>query len=615
MEPTTRQTRSEQALPATTSRAPIAALPAVVVERIAAGEVIERPVSVVRELLDNSLDAGAADIRVELREGGRRLIRVSDDGCGIPADELPLACQRHTTSKIAGLDDLARLTTLGFRGEALASVATVADLEIVTSTGEGGPACGLTVTPHESGSKQWLASRERGTSVTVRHLFRAVPARQALLAAPNVEKARCLQVIRSYACAHPATQFTVVADGEVVLQTPGTSLQDTIIALFGVDAATGMLSFTASPLPSATIVGQVSSRSHTRTTRDYVMLVVNGRLVANRGLLAAAESGYRPLLRKGRHPVLLAALTVPPDWIDATTHPTKAEALLRHEREIARSLQHAIHEALGAAPATIDPATPQAPRFHPQPGLRFPPHGRGRSRASAMATSLLRERSGAYGQSLSGPLTAIAQLNDMLILARGTDGALYLVDQHRAHERVLYDLLRERTVPTDRAGSTASFDDPMSVVNGYMKDPSGGDALGGQMLLDPQLIELSTLQARQLTARLHELAGLGLSLQPFGGQMFLARSVPTLPGAAHLLGEFVRELTIEASVDTDDWLDHLRASLACRAAIRRGQSLSPHEQQALLDDLAGASAPAVCPHGSPIALALSPDHLADVFEW
>lgn len=206
---------------------------------------------------------------------------------------------------------------------------------------------------------------------------------------------------------------------------------------------------------------------------------------------------------------------------------------------------------------------------------------------------------------------------------------MYLVDQHRAHERVLYDQIgRRSSVPASSAPASATLsyesslpddsardESDLSVVDGYMKDLSVVDAAGGQLLLEPQLIELSPLQARQLSSRLHELEALGLSLQPFGGQVFLARSVPSLLGAAHTLSAYVRELAVEASVDSDDWLDHLRASLACRAAIRRGQPLSPGEQQALLADLENASAPAVCPHGSPIALALPPDYLSDVFEW
>ena len=359
------------------------------------------------------------------------------------------------------------------------------------------------------------------------------------------------------------------------------------------------------------------------------MLTVNGRLVTNRALLRAAEAGYRPLLRKGRHPILLVSIAAPPEWIDATTHPAKAEVLLRREREIAHALERAVHEALGVAPASVETPSLQAARFHPQPRLRFPPPGRAPTRGPSRMKSLLRESYGAYGSALTGPLTALAQLNDTLILARGEDGALYLVDQHRAHERILFDGLQRQAVamggPVAPATSASCDGDTdsgshaipsdMSVVDGYMKDLSACVVSSGQLLLEPLLIELSPRQAAQLNARLHELASLGLALQPFGGQVFLVRSVPSVSGAAHSLASFVRDIAVEAAVDSDDWLDHLRASLACRAAIKRGQSLAPLEQQALLADLITTRAPAVCPHGSPIALALPAKYLADVFDW
>jgi DNA mismatch repair protein MutL len=323
-------------------------------------------------------------------------------------------------------------------------------------------------------------------------------------------------------------------------------------------------------------------------------------------------------LRKGRHPVLLVRIALPPDWIDPNTHPTKAEVLLRHERDIARALREALHDALGSAPASVDAPAPHAAHFRPQPSFAFPASRQQVSRGAAGAGPRLRESSAWYAQSLSLPLTAIAQLNDSLILARGNDGALYLVDQHRAHERVLFDYLT-RTSTTDLDAFHEDLGDgrtgQLTVGDGYMKNGAEVETSTQQLLLEPQLIELSPSQAAQLAARLHQLATLGLTLQPFGGHVFLARSVPALPGAIHSLGGFVRELAVEAAEDTDNWLDHLRAALACRAAIRRGQSLSLQEQQALLTDLQSASAPAVCPHGSPLVLGLTPAFLADVFEW
>ena len=594
----------------------IAPLPVEIVERIAAGEVIERPASVVRELIDNALDAAATSIRVELREGGMRLIRVADDGCGITASDLPLACKPHATSKITTFDDLTRLATLGFRGEALASIATVADLEVLSAADETGVASGVMLSPVDDHVRQWVAARERGTTVTARHLFRTVPARHALLGTPGVERARCLATIRAYASAYPATRFTVVVDGDLTLQTPGVDLHSALVALYGADLASGMISFAATPTPEVSVTGHISARAFTHSTRDYVTITVNGRVITNRTLIAAAESGYRPLLRKGRHPVLLAHITTPPDWIDVNVHPTKAEVLLRHERVIARGFREAIHSALGNAPATtIESPRPQAALFRTQPSLTFPASRAANERGPALARVRLRENAGGYAQSVAAPLVALAQLNDTLILARGANAALYLVDQHRAHERILFDQLCRQDVAVSKDDIARRDDDRMSVVDGYMKDSMAEAGVSQQMLLEPQLIELSPLQAAQLAPRLHELDALGLHLQPFGGHVFLVRSVPSLRGASQSLAAFVRELAVDAAVDADGWLYHVRASLACRAAIRRGQRLSLAEQQALLSDLENASAPAVCPHGSPLILAYTPEFLADVFEW
>jgi DNA mismatch repair protein MutL len=406
----------------------------------------------------------------------------------------------------------------------------------------------------------------------------------------------------------------------------------------------------------ATLTGHLSARAFTYTTRDQTALTVNGRLVTNRALLASIERGYRPLLRKGRHPVVLCHLAVPSEWVDVNVHPAKAEVLLRHEAEIGRALREAIHAALGAAPAAaLEAPPPVAARFRVQPALRFPHHRRTGGQPYGAAVSRLRESSSAYGQtSIAAPIIALAQLNDSLILARGADGALYLVDQHRAHERILYERIRASESltggVTDDVGGATTDDsasiaessaesltdgEPMSstaresiepgqladdsgtflsVVVGYRKEKPA-HSIGQQLLLEPQLIELSPAQAAQLAPRLRELAALGLECQPFGGQVFLVRSVPSLPGAARSLAASVHELALAAAVDSDDWLDALRASLACRAAIRRGQSLTPAEQQALLSDLSDVSAPAVCPHGSPLILAYSPEFLANAFEW
>lgn len=580
-------------------------LPPAVVERIAAGEVIERPASVVRELLENALDAGATAIRVELRAGGLRLIRVVDDGAGIAREDLPLAVAPHATSKVASLADLTDIRTLGFRGEALASIAAVAELEIASSANDGGLAAVLTATP--DGEVLFsAAARARGTTVTAGDLFAAVPARQAVLRGPRGEATRALAVVRAYALAHPDVSFTLISDGVLTLQTHGTGLQAAVTAIYGADARAALLPLGPTAADDATITGGIAARAFSFAGREHVVIAVNRRPVANRGLLAAAEAGYRPLLRKGRHPLLIVNLTIPPERLDPNVHPAKAEVLLRDEAAIAAALRAAVHAALGAAPLMAGADTAG---LGPRPvQLRLPAPRRRRGlriadRAS-QGYSARPEPADAAGVDTTG-LTAIGQFDDSLILARSAAGSLYLVDQHRLHERALYEQLKQRAPALTGSGSPSAA--------GQHED----DAVAGshQLLLEPVLVELTPQQAVRLAHRAHELAGLGLGCQPFGGSVFLIRTLPEVPGGAQPLAAWAAELARAAAEDTDDWLDYLCISLACRSAIRRGDPLSPGEQQRLLDQLDRLTAPAVCPHGSPLLLRLSASYLTRTFEW
>ena len=589
-----------------TGLARVRPLPPEVIERIAAGEVIERPASVARELIANALDAGATDVRVELREGGLRLLRVSDDGWGIAPDDLELAARTHTTSKARTLADLDQLATLGFRGEALASIAAVAELTLASACDTSGLAEVITLREGVCVARE-RQPRGRGLTATARDLFAAMPARRALLRGPRYEAARVAAVTQSYALAHPAVRFTLIGDGALLLQTPGSDLAGAVAATFGADVARALLPLEASVvdgLPDVTISGVVAARPFHFPTREHVYLSVNGRPLANRALHAALETGYRPTLRKGRHPLLIARVSVAPERIDANIHPAKLEALLRDEASVGAALRRLTHETLGASPV----------EFAGGAGLRQPVMGV----AGALPLRLtfpaarrrrglrLREQPRGYLARLEAarwddeapahaPLPALeplAQFDGALIVAQSEEGHLYLVDQHRAHERILYERLLAQT-PATRAPSASS----------------------GQLLLEPLLIELTPSQARTLSARLDELAALGLELQPFGGAAFLARSLPSAAGAAQSAAGFAHELIEDAAEEGDDWLDHLRVSLACRSAIRRGQPLSAAEQRALLADLRAVTAPAICPHGSPLIVRHSHAALTRLFEW
>jgi len=587
----------------------ITRLPHEVVERIAAGEVIERPASAVRELIDNALDAGATRIRVAMREGGMRLISVADDGIGIPADELELACQPHTTSKIAQISDLDHITTFGFRGEALASIAAMAELEMTSATDGGGMATTLILGPAKPPASS-PAPRARGTTVTVRDLFQQVPARRALLRGPRAEAQRIQNVVRAYALAHPEVQFALTDDGYLLLQTSGNDLRAAIASIYGADVAAALLPLGPREVAGALIRGVVASRAFHYATREHVFIAVNGRPIANSSLFAAAEAGYRPLLRKGRHPLLVASLALDPSEIDANIHPAKTEMLLRQERTVAAALREAVHEALGSVPLSVPASTglPSATHFTRPLQLRFPAQRtrRGlRIREPGIHYSGNAEDEALEEDAFQLPeLTPLGQFDNTLILAQSPSNHLFLVDQHRAHERILYqELLKQRE-------SFLGTDEPATGE----PEPDAPTS-PGQLLLEPLLVELTPTQAELLLPRLEELRALGFACQPFGGSMFLVRAVPHLPGMAGDPGAFARDFAEEAAEDSNHWLDHICTTIACRTAIRRGQPLTLAEQRTLLDDLRQTKTPMNCPHGSPLVLRYTRQALAKAFEW
>jgi DNA mismatch repair protein MutL len=351
----------------------IAVLPAVVAERIAAGEVIETPAAVVKELVENALDAEARQVLVDVRGGGLEQIRVTDDGCGIAAGEVALAFQRHATSKLRDLDDLLRVRTLGFRGEALPSIATVADVTIHTAT--DGATVG-TILRFQSGQivEETKRARSRGTTMTVRDLFATIPARRRFLRTPRTEAQQIGQIVRRFALAHPGIAFTLAFDGHTAFRTPGTgSLADTAAALFGPAVAMHLLPLSVS-VPAGEITGVLGDRAVSRPGRNSVTLIVNGRCVRCPPLLALFEAAYRPLLPRGRHPLAVLHLTVPPDTVDVNIHPAKAEVRLMHAAALGDALAEATRATLGRLPALPPDDTDFS--FGPAP-LSPLPEGRG----------------------------------------------------------------------------------------------------------------------------------------------------------------------------------------------------------------------------------------------
>ncbi|HEY6411033.1 MAG TPA: DNA mismatch repair endonuclease MutL, partial [Ktedonobacteraceae bacterium] len=343
-------------MPEVLTRTPIHLLPQDVAERIAAGEVIERPVSVIKELVENALDAGSHEIRVEIRGSGLRLMRVTDDGYGIPEDELERACARHATSKINTLEDLGRLRTLGFRGEALASIAAVSELTLVSrpieseNPGEESAAVMLTLRGNEV-TQRGRRARLHGTTVTVRDLFYNVPARLKFMRGARTETGHILQLMRRYAVGYPSMRFNLAIEDTVALQTGGAgNLATTLAELYQLPLAE-MLHPVSANAAYYTLSGYVGNRALAQSSRQHMMLFINGRWIQSRALQDALEAGYRSLLPKGKHPLLVFYLDLPPEELDVNVHPAKTEVKLMRESEVTAALTQAVQSVLERSPA------------------------------------------------------------------------------------------------------------------------------------------------------------------------------------------------------------------------------------------------------------------------
>ncbi len=576
-------------------RTPLQELRPDVAERIAAGEVIERPVSVVKELVENALDAGAREVRVEVRGGGLQLIRVTDNGYGIPEDELERVFWRHTTTKLRAFDDLSRLHTLGFRGEALASIAAVSELTILSRAveterlGEEHAALGITVRGGEE-VQRGRRARIHGTTVTVRDLFYNVPARLSYTRAARTENGHIIQLVQRYAAGYPAVRFHLLIDEREIVQTSGGGdLARALTELYHLALVDLLQPIESSDGEHYALQGYIGNRVLAQSSRQYIMLFINGRWVQSRPLQEALEQGYRGLLPKGRHPLLVLHLQVPPHEIDVNVHPAKLEVHLLREKAIVEALMGAVKAVLEQSPAR-----PEAVQF-PGPTLanqrRLPGVRRRGLHVSESAEGYRAEVAGPGTAEVIASLRPLAQLQQAVILAEATDGSLYLVDQHRAHERVIYEHLR-RTYAGGRQDEVAD----------------------GHLLLEPVIVEMKRYQAELLEQRLPMLRGLGIECERFGGRSFLIRSVPAGEGSEQLAGH-LQELAEIAAEDSTDWEDQLLISLACRSALRRGRVLGEGEQRTLLKALANVVAPAVCPHGSPILLHYSRSFLVEKFDW
>ena len=577
-------------------RRAIRELPDELVSQIAAGEVVERPASVVRELVDNALDAGARQVTVRLSAGGVRAVVVEDDGAGIPAPELPLALKRHATSKIASLAELESVATMGFRGEALAAIASVAGVSITSRTAAAPHATRLDA---RSGELQ-PAARAVGTTVDVQELFFATPARRKFLKTDATELAHALEAVRRHALARPDVGFAVWHEGRLVAQWRAADAAQRLRDVLGAEFADASraLSAVAGPLR---VEGRVGQPEAARARADLQYLFVNGRCVRDRLIAHAVRSAYEDQLHGSRQPAYALFLQIAPELVDVNVHPTKIEVRFRDGRALHQAVRHAVENALAttravAVPAVVEPVpTPTStPTPAWQPSLELgarepaapwsPPPAAPRGSGGLATWAALREPLAEPPAAAAAPASAwplgraLAQIGGAYVLAENEHG-LVVVDMHAAHERIVYERLK-------RAADASA-------------------ALPAQPLLIPLSFPAGAAEIATAEAEREALLALGLDLSVLGAGTLVLRSRPAaIADEASDLAALARAVLAElGSVGTSRAVqrarDEMLATMACHAAVRANRRLGVEEMNALLREMEATERADTCNHGRP----------------
>lgn len=579
-----------------------------IANQIAAGEVVERPASVVKELVENAIDAGASRIDIDIREGGTKEITISDNGCGMSTEDACLAFERHATSKLQSTFDLFSISTLGFRGEALPSIASVARVTLISREQTA-----------DIGSKLMIDGGQRkpvvpwgtptGTHISVADLFYNTPARRKFLSSPQAEAARVREVVARLALAVPQVAFRLTQDDRIVLETPGNnSLIDTILVIYGRDVASQLLKVQNSS-SGVNVCGYISRPELTRHNRRDQIIILNGRVVQCRALSFVLEEAYRSLLPGKRHPLAFLAINLPSESVDVNVHPAKTEIRLREERQVSSIVLRILRTALQleAEQVPVAAAKQAAPSWDIQsrvvqervqtwiPTVKEPPLPvtMYRSQEPTARTPIVESYCGLEAPlptpeaKQAVPYRLIGQvLNSYILVER--DGGLLMVDQHASHERVIY----EQLVAREEQRMT-------------------------QSLLVPLSLELAPREAALMDVLQAELAGLGFEVSHFGGNSWLLRSLPDIyrghfrpEDFADLLADMTNGLS---QLKPDELRERLLVRLACKTAIKAGQRLHNAEMIELLDRLWQCRLPYTCPHGRPTALSYSSDQLFRMF--
>ena len=542
------------------------------INRIAAGEVIERPASVVKELVENALDAGATQIDVAFRGGGKAFIRVTDNGSGMAPDDLTLSIERHATSKLSD-DNLVDIRTLGFRGEALPSIASVSRMSLSSRLEGAGAANILRI---ESGQRQDLkpASLAQGTEIEVRDLFYATPARLKFLKTDRTETAEAADVVRRLALAHPATGFTFVTEERRMIDAPTNETREARVArIMGSEFKENAVVF-AGERENVSVQGFAGLPTYNRAQGNMQFAFVNGRPVRDKLIAGAIRGAYADLMSRSRFPALVLFLTCPPDRVDVNVHPAKSEVRFRDSAFVRGLIVSTIRAALASKGmvSNTDMGRATVSSFGP---------------VSTYGGFAERQAAFEMDMPLAAPLTettftedfplgaARAQFHDNYIVAQ-TKSGIVLVDQHAAHERLVYERLKR-----ERAGQ----------------------GIATQPLLVPQVVELDPSDVERLSGAAELLAQSGLVLEAFGDGAVLLREIPTALGSADVAG-IVKDIADELSeigktTAVDERINHVLATMACHNSVRSGRKLKPDEMNALLREMEATPNSGQCNHGRP----------------
>ena len=548
---------------------PIHALSDEVSSAIAAGEVVERPSSIVKELIENSLDAGATRLQVQIKDGGKSLIEVADNGSGIPQSQVELAVKRYSTSKVETLADLQSISTLGFRGEALASIGAVSRMMLSTRAEKEEVGTRLSVSGGLLGDAEKVGIPE-GTVVQVKDLFFNVPARRRFLKTDTTERNWISRLVTRYAMAYPDRSFELVSEGRTKLQTTGNGDSLEVLAeIYGLDIAQQMIPVAKASSEGINVSGFAGAPFISRSNRREITLIVNGRWIQDVSLGSAVTQAYHTFLMVGRFPIALILVEAPPEVVDVNVHPAKSEIRFEDPALVFSIVQRAVRATLlGQAP--VQPM----PMDSIWSGERSP-------QTIGSPEPVERSIEAPAQKTMTVPiLRSVGQVGATYLVAEGPDG-VYLIDQHAAHERVLFDKL-------------------MAQVEAELPESQG--------LLEAETVELTQAEAEVVESNLKVLESLGFSIEPFGAHAFRVRALPA--SVSNLSPERALRVVVEDFEEDETPLAavkeaRLAARICKRAAIKAGQVLSLEEQRQLILDLEQSASPRTCPHGRPTMVHLS----------